>query len=615
MPTFTSEQDYLDSVKPRNFTSGGDYEAPKDDARLNTVKGMGRGQQMIDAAAYQQRRMTNSIKQAWYKLSGNKEQVNDLQKIMDHEDKVYEQYLRSEHNPHRTAAAVGSLAGALTHPLSMATMPLGGGSTIGGRALYQGLYGGVVEGLTNPGGLGDRIVSGAAGTVGGAVGSAGSDAVAKGLSGLRGKWEDPIIKKANNISKEYGLEPGVGQLREYRGRIMSPDELKARGGNWPYSIEKHATHTQEVDARKLKAALGHSKDSSVSKALPKVDAKDLTEELTKESEAIWKPFNKAARKSKETVRPDELWNSLKDIKKHNSALLTDKSAIPDDVVREQIDKIVNTEDWIDLPKYSPEEYAKITSELGNAAHRVKILSTGQTPTYDGEAGKRVSEAFGNAKNDMAAWGKKDPSGFASWEKAIADYQENILTVRSNPILKSAQDLNDKGRDLHKIMDTASEGTNYDHVRDLLKQYNDRGMVDAANRLDLLDANSLATAHGASGATPITGNLPKVKSNDALSLLGDGYAFVANRPSVKGLYFGDPKIPDLEKSGILNGALGSMIRRSPISASREFGGEEATILKALYELMPWVGDDEKPLLGGNDSGTHSPGSATQLGVQR
>ena len=624
MAQFTSESDYnenVDAAEQAMFTSSKDFSMPEDDPQLNTVRSQGRGQQMIDTAAYQQRRMNNAMKQAWYKLRGNDQEVKDLQKIIDNEDKIYEKYYRSEYNPHRTAAAVGNVAGAVTHPVSMVTMPLGGGSGLISRAGMQGLYGAGVEALTTPGGAGDRLLGAAGGFAGGALGSAGTDVAAKGYSGMVGKWFDDVAKKGDDLSKLHGLEPGVGQLREYSGRQMTSDQLKKRGANWPYVIEKHATHRQEVDARKLKAALGHNPDASVSKALPRVDAGQLSEELAKESEAIWKPFKQAARNTDQKVFPLKLWNSLQDVAQHNSKLLTDSSAIPDDAVRNQLIDLVTVNNPAKLPKYTPEEYSKIVGELSNAQHRLTVLSGGQTPTYDAASVGRITDAFASAKDDMADWGSRTVKGkkvnekaYNHWQNALTDYQDKILSVKNNPVFQTSKTLNPKGRDLNKLLDTATDGGQHDLVRDLLKEYKGRGMDDAANRLDLLDINSLATSHGAAASPAVLGSLPVVpKTSDALSLLGDAYAGLANRPSVKGLYFGDPRIPDLDKMGIGKGALSSMMRRAPIAASREFGPEEATILKMLYELMPWAGDGEDPTQG-NDPVVHGGmGAATQAGV--
>ena len=612
---FDSEEEFLtfeEQAQGTGWDPESDYAEPKDDARLNMVKGMGTVRNATEAASYQQRRMTNSMKQAWYKLKGDDKAANDLQKIIDHEDKVYKNYLRSPFNEHRTAAAVGNVAGGVTHPVSMATMPLGGGSTLLGRAAAQGGYGAAVEALTNPGGVGDRLGSAGLGFVGGTLGSAGSDIAAKGISGLRGNWTDPVAREADKLSKRYGTEPGIGQLREYSGKQMTPDQLKDRGANWPYAIEKHAQHRQEVDARKLKEGLGATSNPNTSSAFPATDAKQLEESLRLEAENIWKPFRAAAKTSKFKVRPDELWGSLRRLDSHNSKLLRDSSAIPDDEVRRQLKTIVETEEWTKLPKFTPEEYSKIVSELSNAQNRVKTLSQGQTPTYDGAAVGRITEAFDKATKDMGSWGKKDPNGFAAWDKARTEYQEKILPVKENPIFRTSKDLDKRGRDVERLMGDVGDGANYDHMRDLLGEYKSRYMDSAAERLDLLDANSLAAQHAASGKAAIASAAPNIPAskNDLLSMLGDSYTFFANRPSVKGMYFGDPLIPNLENMSVPEGALKSILRRAPIATGRETGEVGALGIAALLEILGFTGDEE---IDKTEQFSHGIGPAQQAGA--
>lgn len=602
---YDSEEEFLQSVSGGDspgWEPESDYAPPKNDARLNTLTGQSGTQQFIDAAAYKQRRMTNSMKQAWYSLKGDDKAAADLQKIIDHEDKIYKNYMRSEFNPHRTAAAAGEMVGGVTHPVSMATLPLTGGGSVLGRAALQGLYSGAVEALTSPNK--ERAQAGALGVAGGAMGSALGDTVVKGVQGARGKWTDEVARKADELSRKYNLKPGIGQLREYSGKQLSPEQLRARGANWPYAVEKHATHNQDVDSKFMEEALGYSTDPTVSKAFPIEDAKQLTESLIKEAEVIWKPANKALVTSKHGVFSGDLWNSLQTLAKRNPEILTDKSAIPDKVVRDNLQKILEAPDWAHAPKFSAKEYSDIVSELGNASHRTKILSQGQTPAYDGKTVKRVTEAFDAAKKDMAGWGKKDPNAYSLWDTANTQYQEKIIPVRNNPILDASRTLDEKGNDLYKIMGEASDGTNYRHMRSLLNEYKDRGMNSAADRLDLIDANSLAANHGASGMSPVAVNPPKLdKNTGALSILGDSYTWAANRPFIKNMYFGDPAIP--------KGALSRTIRNLPTAIGRENSEPIAATSAALWDLFGLNSSD------GSDNpaeqfshGGMSPGAVTQ-----
>jgi hypothetical protein len=65
IPLLSDEEYTSGSNSDIPVLSDSEYQMPKNDPRLNTVRGMGRGQQFVDSAAYQQRRMTNAMKQAW----------------------------------------------------------------------------------------------------------------------------------------------------------------------------------------------------------------------------------------------------------------------------------------------------------------------------------------------------------------------------------------------------------------------------------------------------------------------------------------------------------------------------------------------------------------------
>ena len=626
MPTFTSEEDYLESTKPRNFTTDADY-APPNTPQHNAARKLTKGQTFVNTAADAQKRVNLAVQELYYKMTGNKPQLERVQNSQQIMQDDYDNFYRHRDNPNRGWAAGGNFVGGVTHPGSMATLPLGGGATLPARAASQGAIAGLYEFLTSPGSFSDRMGSGLVGSLGGAVGSAGGDLLTKGASGLMGRWTDKAARHGNELSKKAGTEPGIGQLREYSGSQMSADQLRERGSNWPASIERHARHNQEVDGRKLKEAMGVSKDPKTSTALPKSDAKTLHEALSNETKQLWAPFYKESAKIHDKVWPVELWQALKQIEKHNSKLLGDSSAFTDDVVRGQLQSMLNTSNSAKLPRFTPEEYTQIVSELGNAQHRVGVLSRGEAPSYDSKAVQRVTEAFGAAKDSMRNWGAKHPDVLNAWETALQRYQDEIIPVRNNDILRVATDLEPKGRDITNLMGATSERQNYDQLRDLIGAYRSRGILDAADRLDVLDANSFAAGHMADGMLPVNG-APSMRTaakdtSDVFSLLGDAASKITTSPLAKGWYFGDPLLGELADKttksdfilgdrihpSVARGALSTVLRKTPIAASREAGDDESKLLLWLMDSMGSE-DDQKS----NDPGfQHGIGAATQEGV--
>lgn len=521
-------------------------------------------------------------------------------------DKEWDQGLGNDLAPSKGWAKGGEMAGQIIPGL---VIP-GGGQTMLGRAGVQALYNGLFEAATTEGGAGDRLAAGGLGAIGAGMGSVGMDAIVKGGSAIVGKWGDEFAQMFDLKAGEKGLKPTIGELKSKVQRYLSADDLAKTKANNPAAIENAvqntpgARHRTEIEARKLKESLGITDDLKTSVALPRVDADNLSQLVSERSREIWKPFNSAVKKVKPgkdgQVYPLELWNSLQDLAQHNSKILGDSSAIPDDVVRGELNDLLQVTNPNQLGRIPADKYSKIVSELSNAQHRTSILSGGQTPTYDAASVARITDAFGKAKNDMATWGKKNPDAYSAWESALSAHQDEIVPVRANPVFSTASSLNKQGRDVTKLAKKITDNSSDLHVKDLIDQYRKFGLDDAADRLTNMDTMR--------NATSVLGGTPGEGSIGLVSKLGIPFESVSRKPWAKALYFGDAGVQAPKRFGENTGILDMMRRQAPIGYSREHGDDAATIAAMLKDLFGSSAEDATST-GGNDTGL-SPGSITQ-----
>lgn len=509
-------------------------------------------------------------------------------------DKMWNQGLGNDLASSKGWAKGGEMTGQILPGL---VIP-GGGAGMLGRAGVQAAYNGLFEAATTEGGAGDRLVAGGLGAAGAGLGSLGMDTLVKGGSAMAGKWGDELAQTFDLKATQKGLNPTIGELKSKVQRNMSAADLAKSKPNNAAAIESAvqdtpgARHRTEVEARKLKEVLGITDDIKTSTVLPKVDADNLSKLLSERSTEIWKPFNVSAKGAKTKVFPIELWNGLQEVAKHNSKILKDSSAIPDDLVRGQLNDLLQVTNSSKLPKYTAQEYSKIVSELGNAQHRTSILSGGQTPTYDAASVARMSDMFGKAKNDMAMWGKKNPDIYSNWENALAGHQAEIVPVRGNPIFETASKLNPKGRDVTKLANRVTDDASNGSVNDLITQYKKFGMDEAADRLTNMDTMRHATS--------VLGGTPGEGSINLVSKLGMPFEKNTRKPWAKNWYFGDAGIQAPKRFSENTGVLDMIRRQAPIGYAREHGQDAATIAAMVKDLIGWDGEDGDP----------SPGATTQ-----
>lgn len=520
-------------------------------------------------------------------------------------DKDWNQGYGNKLSPTRGWATGGEMLGQIIPGLAIP----GGGQTMLGRAAIQAAYNGLFEAATTEGGAGDRLAAGGLGAIGSGFGSLGMDTVVKGASGIAGKWGDELAQLFDLKAGEKGLKPSIGELKAKVERALSAKELAKRPPNTAAALENSVqnmpgpSHRTEVEARKLKDVLGITDDLKTSVALPKVDADNLNQLVSERSKEIWKPFNSAVKKLKPgkdgQVYPLALWNSLQDLAKHNSKILNDSSAIPDDVVREQLNDLLGVTNPNQLKRLPAEQYSKIVSELSNAQHRTSILSGGQTPTYDAASVARVTDVFAKAKDDMAMWGKKNPTAYSAWEKALVSHQDEIVPIRANPVFNTASNLNKHGRDVTKLAQKVTDGSSAEHVTDLIAQYKNFGLDEAADRLTNMDTMR--------NATSVLGGKPTEGSVSLASKLGLPFESQSRKPWAKNFYFGDAGIQAPKRMSENSGILDMMRRQAPIGYAREHGDDTGTIGMMLLDLFGG-GEEDPTSTGGNDTGM-SPGAVT------
>lgn len=593
-----SNEDYTSPTRPSPYSmtdSEQDYNveaqlSPTESARLRIAKGMTPGKTFTTGMGYELTRMGRGVQQAWNKLMGDQAKVDAIQREVDRDKQIFEQSLASQMNPNAPYAEWGSVAGRTVPAMALPTR----GATIPTRALTNVGTAIPYEAVTTPGGPGDRTLAGLSGGTGAGLGSVGSDVVMKGLGGAFGRWKDPIARRAAVESRRYDMRPGVGQLQGYSSRFAEPDDLRRRGQAILYGLESHGR--PEADARVLKRAMGTTSDPRTSTSLPKADASQLSAELRTRAEDIWQPFNTAAHSSKIKITPTALHTSLLKIAKHNSKLLGDSAAIPDDAIRMRLQELAQITDPKHLPRISVSEYSKIVSELSNAQHRLSILSGGQTPTYDRAAMARVTDAFASGKADMGSLQVRSPKLYQKWEEALDAYQTEIVPVRGNPVFQVAQDLDPSGRDIYKLAGATSDRTNFEDLQALIREYRQYGLDDAADRLELMDMNDIAARHLAQGTSPGVTGMPThmpTSSPDMVSLVGGPLSRFGSYRPVQGLYMGDPNFA---------GPISETARRLGTRLSEQAGEEELIGIEALRDLTGFKGSsDEESLIGGGNIG--------------
>ena len=622
------DEDYSDKSSELNFEKAG--ELGKDSFDIpDFVKDIGKGEALAIGTGRGLNKTYRGIKDLMLKARNllgttSDEQYGKFKQEGADLDKMWDQGLGNKLAPNSGWGKGGETVGQIIPGL---VIP-GGGQTMLGRAGLQALYNGLFEAATTEGGAGDRAGAGVLGALGAGAGSLGIDTVVKGGSALAGRWGDELAQLFDIKAGEKGLRPTIGELKAKVQRSLSPEDLAKSKPNNAAAIENSvqntpgARHRTDVEARKLKRELGITDDISTSVALPKVDADNLNKLVTERSNEIWKPFNSATKKIKPgkdgQVYPLELWNSLQDLAKHNSKILNDSSAIPDDVVRGQLNDLLSITNPNQLKRVPAAQYSKIISELSNAQHRTSILSGGQTPTYDAASVARITDAFAKAKNDMAMWGKKNPSAYSAWETALKGHQDEIVPVRGNPVFTTASNLNKHGRDVTKLANKVTDNSSALQVQDLIAQYKKFGLDDAADRLTNMDT----LRH----ATNVLGGTPGDGSTHLISSLGLPFEKATRKPWAKGLYFGDASIQAptkmaLDKLGGKSfmdvagsttlGALDQIRRQAPLGYSREHG-EDTAVLGALLKDL-FGGDGSEVFNEQDPQYSHGFGAATQAGA--
>ena len=598
---FDSEEEFLGTQGGGDAGPGwspdSDYEAPKNDARMNIINSGSALQTGIDAAAYQQRRMTNSMKQAWHKLRGNDQEVAELQKIMDHEDNIYKNYFRSPFAKHRTAAAVGNIAGGVTHPVSMATMPLGGGATLPARAAIQGAIGAGTEALTSPGGAGDRAAAGGLGFVGGAVGSGLGDAVAKGWSGLKGEWIDPAIKEVNDRLTAMGLKPTIGDL-------AGPNDASVvKAVENMYHKTSSGQKKLGEEAEKLRRMIVPNKQTGKNVVADSITTTGRG--VNDASNDIWSGFNTAIQGNVTGVRPVALKKGLDDLIAEYPQLLS-QSGIPNKKIRDQLSLLAETP-ANKLQSMPIADFNDLRKSIGSVVASTKELTTpaasGGVTRLDKKALGMVGGLLDDAKSDMYRWGNngKNQKAYKLFTEADAKWQADILPWRKSQLAQDLKEIDNLGApETAKRIAGEHDSDAIDQVRQYLKQY---GGYDEANVFDALSTQRRAAERM---GTEVGSVIPS-------PTLGLGVP--THRPSVKGMYFGDPRLPNMNSPLRSVGDLASesakvLARKSPIAASRELGKEELSMLGLIFDLFGGDEEDNNPA----EQFSHgSPGAASQQGA--
>ena len=607
MPVFESEEDYLKSIegesastgKPANFAIDEDYAPPKD-PRLDAARRMGGGQTFIDAAAYKQRRINNSIKQAYHKLRGNDYTANQLQKLIDHEDKIYKDVLRSEHNPNRTYAAVGDIVGDIAHPLAMVTMPFGGGATIPIRMGKNALIGGTYETLTNPGGAGDRFVAGLGGVAGAAGGSLGTDVIGKSF----GKWLDPKVKVLDTQLKDAGLSPRIGDL-------LPPDKGQAikwgedviadsvRSGKFAEQVEKLKRMVIPNPGKKVRTDPLSGGVNTVSRAIGETKGA-----LSERASVLRKPFDDyvASNTNLPNVNVTELKNSLVNLLKVDKSFF---SKITDDELVPKLQGIVDG----NISKLSIKEVDDIRKGMNELYPQIQAMSQvspQSTKATSNAVAARYNDTLAAIGKDIDQWGQgafnKKAHGLYegyrnSWKEEILPFKESDLAYKLGEVGKF--DSATTGRLLGDPKNIDESGM----IRRYLREYGPHDNSNVADALATMRRHSESLGEGgrsaSEGGTGVLSSLMhKVTGATTLPM-----AALSDTSAAKGLYMGDPswlippRVIGKELGDDIPESIAKILRTSltggyGVGLGRETGEEQVGALAIIKQFMKNDDFDEK-----------------------
>lgn len=596
---FDSEDEFLTTITDESESKGwspeSDYAAP-DTLLLQMANEMGKGEAALVGIGKGMSAVGSGIQDAYYGLTGQDAKRDELSERIKSEQKMFDEGLGSKFSKNRGWASAGELGGQVIPGMAIP----GGGQTMATRALIQALYGGVYEGLTNAGGLGDRLTDAVKGAAGAGFGSAGIETLGKGLSAASGKWADPALKSLNDKLVAMGLKPTIGDLASPTDAsfIRTLEDLFHKTSTGVSKL------TREAEAlKRLVVPNKQTAENVVTGAVKGVDKK-----ISQVSNDIWSGFEGAVQGNVTKVRPAGLKAGLDQLYSEYPQLFS-QTGIPNQKVRERLLDLVNTP-ANKIQSIDVAEFNDLRKAIGGVLGDVKTMTTpaaaGSPARLERKALKMTAQLLDDTKADMARWGNngKNQKAYKLFEEADNTWKTEVLPWKKNQLVADLKNVESAGAPETARLVAGEKDTDVvDQVRAYLKKYGDYDDSDVVDALATQKRAARTIGVDASGSIPTPNALVGLPTD---------------RPFVKGMYFGDPKgvIPSALKglgsptTTAVKRALDHMRRTAPISASREIGDKELAAMLGVYELFGGSDKDTNQV----ESYSHGIGAATQQGTR-
>lgn len=414
-----------------------------------------------------------------------------------------------------------------------AMLPFGASraGTMPARMLWNAIRGGLAEFIISEKGKGAE--SAIAGGLGGALGTAVVDTLAKGGSALAGKWADPQIKAVRDKLVKNGFKPRVGDLAKPK------DAVWIRAGEDAYTDLPFGKRAFQEDIESLTRAIVPDNTSGknvVAEATKKVD-----KALSAKADEIYTPFYDYVRHNKVPgVRPVNLKSGLEQILKHDDKFI---NSVSDAKLRKELYKLVKS-DQNSLKAIPVDDYLELKKALGGMTEAVKARSH-PAPGAKNMADKNIYAKFtenitGGLEKDMAVWNTySSPSARnaqALYKEAFDEWNKVVLPWKQSEMAYALKDIPQHGADKTANLLSGKDQGAAEMVRKYLKQY---GPYDSEVPIDALtvmrrQANKLGDVTSEQSGGRLDNFL-----NSFTGLSGTPGASLSRNNSFQNLYFGDP----------------------------------------------------------------------------
>lgn len=485
----------------------------------------------------------------------------ELAKKTAEENKFWEEGLANKQSGVSGWAKGGEFAGEV---LPSFAIPGSAQKTLVRRALDNAGRQGLFNATTTQGNAVDRAGAGGTGAVGGGLGSAAGDVIAKGFAGAMGRWGDDAIKKMNDKLVQMGLKPRVGDLA---GR---EDASVVRGmENWSSHLPllKGDRVTQQEKLRRLVVPDKTKGENKVTEAVQNTD-----EAIRKHADSIYAPVKQKIGQTSILINPSNM-HAQASLLKENYPKLFDENYY-------KAADINKFNEFIKNPTaLTYDEFRKFQQMLGKAQGRADdLVNKGEIV---GEAVGEAKQAYKASKTDFDAWGQSSsPKTRRKYAEIVEEHnnatkrwEDEVLPWRQSDVADDLRKVNKFGApDSARIL-TRADTDKADLVRHYLKQYGPEGNSDVADALAIMRRDSHMLGNSIDDDVVHSGSLLSGILAPGLVTGATGSAKMSANNAGKAMYFGD-SLP----------VMTSPVMRGYLGASGEVGEDELSTLLIIKELM-------------------------------